>query len=143
MHSFQTHLLSVTGACTSENGCSKRYISRQGCPYTPPSDYFDEPKCFFDDSVEHVLEDPCDPYGDEEKEEDKDKDPSDKWDPTHKYKVFDAPTISKKVMHFGHLFKNAFVDICPPPNSYDIFGIIIGKNISYSTQIFRGNTSNS
>lgn len=119
--------LSVTEACTGEEGCTKRYISHQGCPYTPPSEFYKVPKCFFDDSVELIYKDPCESYGEGEDKDKPEEDPSNKWDPTHKYEVIKG-TPSQKIKQVVYLFKNAFVDVCPPPNSYDIFGIIVGNN---------------
>lgn len=116
----------VTDACTSEDGCTKRFISWKGCPYQPPSEYFDDPKCFFDDDITEIYNDPCEDPPGGDTDDDPEQDPAELWDPQHKYKeVYNIKEPNKQARDIRFLIKNILEDVCPMPNTYDLIGAVI------------------
>lgn len=81
--------------------------------------------------------------GDDEEDKDKETDPSDRWDAKHKYDVIGAlekNDYSKAVMHATHLIKNAFLDVCPMPNTYNILLAIPGRSFTSRQLRLRGSS---
>lgn len=114
----------MTESCNSEEGCTKRFISWKGCPHWPPSEYFKGPKCFFDDSLEKIADEPCDDIG---KDVEEGEDPATKWDAKHRYDLLRPPNDPKFQRELRFLLKNAFEDVCSFPNTFDVLGAVIGR----------------
>ncbi|KAH7708726.1 hypothetical protein AAVH_24011 [Aphelenchoides avenae] len=122
MEDFTDKMKNVTETCNGDKGCTKRFISWKGCPYYSPSEYYD-PKCFFDDRLEKIPDEPCTDIGDPAVEG---QDPAEKWDAKHQYDLLQPPNTEKFQRELRFLLKNAFEDVCTFPNTFDVVGAIIG-----------------